>query len=138
MGEATPTLVAEGKALMEAYGALNRNDIAGFVKLFDREVERIEPAEFPMDGTYRGLDAVKANLTRGRESWAEGGCEAEQFIVAGDRVVVLVYVRVRLKHETEWRMGAIADVFTFRDGKVVQMRTFGDRREALEWAGAQV
>ena len=31
-------------------------------------------------------------------------------------------MRVRLKHETEWREGGIADVYTFRNGKAIQMR----------------
>ncbi|MDA1043911.1 MAG: hypothetical protein O3C57_01670 [Verrucomicrobia bacterium] len=50
---------------------------------------------------------------------------------------MLIDVRVRLKHETAWREGRIADVYTFRDGKAVQFRTFGDERQALEWAGVK-
>jgi hypothetical protein len=44
-------------------------------------------------------------------------------------------VRVRLKGETTWREGHVGDVFTFRNGKIVQFRTFFDTREALEYAG---
>ena len=49
---------------------------------------------------------------------------------------MFVYVRVRLKHNTEWHEGRLADVYTFRNGKAIQMRAFADRRQALEWAGA--
>jgi len=49
---------------------------------------------------------------------------------------VFLHVRVRLKDHTEWLDGHIADVFTFRNGKAVQFRTFADERQALEWAGA--
>jgi hypothetical protein len=52
-------------------------------------------------------------------------------------IKVLVYVRVRLKHETEWREGRQADVYTFRNGKAIQMRVFADRQQALEWAGVK-
>ena len=135
MDKPTPSLAAEAEALREGYAALNRNDIPAFVKLFDPEIERIEPADFPAGGTYRGLAAVEAHLSRARETWAEGSCEPERFIVAGNRLVVFVYVRVRLKDETEWRMGRIADVYTFRNGKAIEFRTFGDRGKALEWAG---
>jgi hypothetical protein len=31
----------------------------------------------------------------------------------------------------------LADVFTFRNRKAIQMRTFADRHEALEWAGVK-
>jgi ketosteroid isomerase-like protein len=137
MGKRTPSLAAEANALIEAYAALNRNDIPAFVKVLDPQIERIEPAEFPGGGTYHGLAAVQAHLSHHRGNWAEGSCEQERFIVAGDRIILFLYVRVRLKHETDWREGRIADVFTFRDGKAIQWRTFADSRQALEWAGAQ-
>lgn len=137
------SLEAEVEALREAYGALNRGDIPGMVGVFSPEIVRIEPSGFPGSGTYRGLAAVTAHFEKGRGTWAEGSCEPERFVVvpgAGgdDRVVVLVHVRVRLKTETEWREGRLADVFTFRDGKAVEFRTFGEAREGLEWAGAGV
>lgn len=135
MGEPSPSLSAETEALREAYAALNRNDIPATVKAFDPQVEWIEPAEYPTGGTYRGRAAVEAHFSQSRETWAEGSCEPERFIVAGDRVVVFLDVRVRLKHETEWREGQIADVYTFRNGKAIQVRSFPDRRQALEWAG---
>ena len=137
MEESTPTLAAEIEAIREAYAALNRGDIPAFVSLFDPQIERIEPAEFPQGGTYQGLAAVTAHVAKGRGTWAEGGCEPRRFIVAGDRVIVFVHVRVRLKHETEWREGRIADAFTFRNGKAIQFRTFADERQALEWAGVK-
>ncbi len=135
MGELTPSLATETEALREAYAALNRGDIPAMVKAFDPQIERIEPADFPQSGTYHGLPAVTAHFSNARETWAEGSCEPERFIVSGDKVVVLVSVRVRLKTETEWREGRLADVYTFRNGKAMQWRTFADRRQALEWAG---
>ena len=137
MGELTPALEAETEALREAYAALNRNDIPAMLKAFDPQIERIEPPEWPGGGTYRGLADVEAHISKARETWAEGSCEPEQFIVAGDKIVVFLYVRVRLKDHTEWLEGRLADVFTFRNGKAIQMRTFDDRRQALEWAGVR-
>jgi uncharacterized protein len=135
MGKLTPSLAAETEALREAYAALNRNDIPAMVNAFDPQIEWTEPAEYPGGGTYRGHAGVEAHLSQARETWAEGSCEPERFIVAGDKIVVFVYVRVRLKHETEWREGRLADVYTFCNGKAIQMRSFADRRQALEWAG---
>jgi ketosteroid isomerase-like protein len=135
VGKLEPSLTVETKALREAYTALNRNDIPAFVKVFDPQIEWIEPAEITGGGTYHGLEVVMAHLSQARGSWAEGSCEPERFIVAGDRIILFVYVRVRLEHETEWREGRIADVYTFRNGKAIQKRTFADRRQALEWAG---
>ena len=126
--------------LRAAYAALNRNDIAGFTAAFDPQIERIEFADSPQGGTYRGLESVKAHISKARGTWAEGSCQPERFIIApahpaGDRIIVLVQVRVRLNHETEWREGRTADAFIFRNGKVVLFRTFFDERQAFEWAG---
>lgn len=118
-----------------AYAALNRGDIAGFVASFDPQVERIEPADVPSSGVFHGIDDVTEHVVKGRGNWAEGGCEPERFIDAGDRIVAIVSVHVRLKHETEWRDGQVGDVFTFRNDKVIQFRTFFDVAQALEWAG---
>ena len=137
MNTSTPSSAAETESLREAYAALNCNDIAEFVKNFDPQVEWSEPADFPGGGTYRGLDAVKAHITKSRADWAEGTCEPQRFIAAGDKIVVFDHVHVRLKHETEWREGDIGDVYTFRNGKIIHVRVFPDRRQALEWAGAK-
>jgi ketosteroid isomerase-like protein len=129
-------LSSEAKILEDAYAALNRNDGAGFVKDFDPTVVRIEPDGFPSTGTYHGIEAVTKHVSEGRSTWAEGGCKPERFIVAGDKVVVALHVRVRLKDRTDWIDARIADGFTFRDGKAVGFRTFLKESEALEWAGA--
>jgi ketosteroid isomerase-like protein len=132
MREPTPTLTAEIDAVREAYAALNRGDVPGFVRMFDLGVERVELFS---GRSYRGLAAVTEHVAAGRATWAEGGCEPQRFLVAGDRVVVMVDVRVRLKDEAQWREGRVADVYTFRDGRVIEFRSFGDERQALEWAG---
>ncbi|RYG41829.1 nuclear transport factor 2 family protein [bacterium] len=137
MDELASPLAAEIEALREAYAALNRGDVPAFVSLFDPEVERIEPADFPGGGIYHGLDEVTAHVSKGRGGWAEGGCEPRRFVVSGDRIVATIDVRVRLKHETEWREGRVGDVFTFRKGKAIQFRTFFSEREALDWAGIE-
>jgi glutathione S-transferase len=127
----------EIEVVKETYAAINRNDVPLAVKAFDPQIEWIEPSDFPTPGTYRGHAAVTAHISRGRNTWAEGACELERFIVAGGKIVVFVRARVRLKDHTEWIDGPFADVHTFRYGKVVQVRTFGKRRDALEWAGAK-
>jgi ketosteroid isomerase-like protein len=137
MAELTPSLSAETDALREAYAALNRNDIQAAVKAFDPQIEWTEPAEYPGGGTYHGTAAVKAHLSQSREQWAEGSCEPERLMVAGDKIVVFVRVRVRLNQNTEWVEARLADVYTFRNGKAIQMRAFADRQKALDWAGVK-
>lgn len=130
-------LAAETEALKEVYAALNRNDIPGVLKFFDPEITRIEPAGFPSAGTYCGHAEVRAHLSQGRDTWAEGACTPERFLVAGDKIVVFLHVRVRLKNRQEWMEGRMADVFTFRGGKAVEMRSFAESAQALAWAGVK-
>jgi glutathione S-transferase len=130
-------VITDIDAVKETYAAINRNDIPAAVKAFDPEMEWIEPPDFPTPGTYRGRAAVMAHISKGRNTWAEGGCTLERFIVAGDKIVIFVHARVRLKDQTEWIDGRFADVCTIRNGKVIEMRSFGERQDALAWAGAK-
>lgn len=130
-------MTAETEALEEFFAAINRNDMEAITTHFDPEIVRIEPEGFPTAGTYRGIAEVQEHVTKGRGTWAEGTCEPEKFLVNGDRVVVYLHARVRLKDSTEWVGGRFADGFVFRNGKIIQYRSFGERSDALDWAGIE-
>jgi uncharacterized protein len=134
MTKLTPSLAAETETLRGAYAALNLNDIPAMVNAFDPQIEWTEPANYPGGGTVRGHAAVQAHLSKARATWAEGSCEPERFIAAGDKIVVFLHVRVRLKDRTEWVDARHAAVYTFRNGKAIQMRIIDDLQQALEWA----
>jgi ketosteroid isomerase-like protein len=123
------------EALEQFFAAINRSDMTAITEDFDPEIVRIEPEGFPTAGTYRGVAEVQAHITKGRGTWAEGTCEPERFLVNGDKVVVYLHARVRLKDSTEWTGGRFADGFVFRDGKIIEYLSFADRAQALEWAG---
>jgi len=125
------------EALREAYAAFNRGDIDAAVASLDPQIEWVEPAEFPGGGTYHGREGVKQYLTQSRAAWADVNSEPEQFIAAGERIVVFVHARVRSKESNEWQVVDLADVYTVRNQKIVEMRAFAGRKEALSWAGAQ-
>ena len=125
----------EIEALKEFFAAINRNNMAAITRNFDPEILRIEPEGFPTAGTYRGIAEVQEHVRKGRGTWAEGTCEPEKFLVNGDRVVVYLHAWVRLKDSNEWVGGRFADGFVFRNGRIVQYLSFGERAEALEWAG---
>jgi ketosteroid isomerase-like protein len=122
-------------ALKSAYAAFNRGDIDAAVESFDPQIEWSEPVEFPGGGAYHGRDEVKRYLAQSRAPWAEGSSEPEQFIPSGNRIVVFVHARFRPKGSNEWTDVRLADVYTIRDGNIVQMQAFADRQEALRWAG---
>jgi len=131
------TMSTEIEALHQFFAAINRNDMQAIIKDFDPQIERIEPEGFPTSGTYRSIAEVQEHVAKGRGTWAEGTCEPEEFFTQGDKVVVYLHVRVRLKDSTDWIDGRFADGFVFRAGKIIQYLTFGERRDALQWAGIE-
>ena len=125
------------EALKQFFAAINRKDMDAIVKDFDPDIVRVEPDGFPTAGTYRGIDQVRKHVSAGRGTWAEGSCEPEGFFVKEDKVVVYLYAWVRLKGASDWTGGRFADGFVFREGKITEYLSFGDRSEALNWAGIE-
>jgi ketosteroid isomerase-like protein len=119
------------------FAAINRNDMQAIVADFDPQIVRIEPEGFPTAGTYRGIAEVQAHVKKGRGSWAEGTCDPEGFFENGDKVVVYLHARVRMKDSAKWIDGRFADGFVFRDGKIIEYRSFGERADAMKWAGIE-
>ena len=127
----------EIEILKQFFAAINRNDMPAITQYFDPQIVRIEPEGFPTAGTYRGIAEVQEHVTKGRGTWAEGTCEPEKFLTNGDKVVVYLHVRVRLRDSLDWVEGRFADGFVFRAGKITQYLSFGERRDALKWAGIE-
>lgn len=127
----------ETEAVEQFYAAINRNDMQAIAKDFDPQIVRIEPEGFPTAGTYRGIEEVHEHVERGRGTWAEGTCEPEKVLVNGDKVVVYLHAWVRLKGSTDWVGGRFADGFVFREGKIIHYLSFGERVDALKWAGIE-
>ena len=123
--------------LRQFYASLNRNDVQAAIADMDPGILRIEFEGTPMAGTFRGIPELKAHIVKGRGTWAEGACEPEKFLESGDKVVVYVHVHVRQHDATDWIEGRIADGFEFRNGKIVQFRSFLERLEARKWAGIE-
>lgn len=127
----------EIETVKKVYEALNRNEIRAMLEYFDPQIERVEPEGFPSSGTYRGLAEFEAHCSKARETWAEGSCEPERFIVAQDKVIAFVFVRVRLKNGSDWLEGRLADGFTFKNGKITFFKSFTENQQALAWAGVK-
>ncbi len=127
----------EIEVLKQFFAAINRNDMQGIIKHFDPQIVRIEPEGFPTAGAYHGIAEVQAHVAQGRGTWAEGTCEPEEFLTNADKVVVYLHVLVRLKDSPDWVGGRFADGFVFREGKITQYLSFGERQDALKWAGIE-
>ena len=121
--------------LRDAYAAFNRGDINAAVRILDPDVEWIEPPEFPGGGTYHGVEGAKQYLAQSRASAAQVISEPEQFIPAGNRIIVFVHARVLPKGSNTWQDVWLADLYTFQNGRATSMRAFAHRDDALHWTG---
>ena len=87
------------------------------------------------DGPSHGLNAIRDQFERWESSWEELAETAEEFIDAGDRVVVTALYRGRGQGSGVPIEARFYAVYTLRDGRVVRVDEFTDRAEAFEAAG---
>jgi ketosteroid isomerase-like protein len=87
------------------------------------------------ESSAQGHDAVRASTARWKSEWDHYELIPEEFVDAGDRVVVTVRFRARGRGSGIEIDGRLYDVFTLRDNKIVRMDQFIEQSEALEAVG---
>ena len=114
-----------------AYELYGVGDRAEAEAIFDPDVV-INPSE---EGPSHGLDAIRDNIEHWKDAWQELEVTTEEFIDAGDRVLVMVHHRGRgrgsgIEVDTRFYL-----VYSLRNGKVVRSDEYVDRADALKAAG---
>ena len=93
--------------------------------------------ELGFDPLYRGHEGVRTALRGWLEAWDSIEYRPEELIDAGDNVVAFVSLTARGRTSGAAVTYRHPQVWTVRDGKIVRMRVFGDRGEALRAAGLE-
>jgi ketosteroid isomerase-like protein len=128
---------ARVELLREFYEALNRDDFDSAVKLCDPDVRVWLNPDVVAALPPRGHKEV-ANYLRGWfDSWDTYVARPQEFIEAGEQMVVMVQLRARGKGSRFEIEEEMADVFTLDDGHIVELRLYVDRGVALESAGVE-
>jgi uncharacterized protein len=83
----------------------------------------------------QGHAAVRASLAHWKAEWDDYKVMPEEFVDAGDRVVVTVRLGGRGRGSGVEIEARFYDVYTLSDGKIVRMDQFTERSEALEVVG---
>jgi uncharacterized protein len=129
------------EVVRRGYEALNSGDVNRALELFDPEVE-VHLAQdagtvlgLDFDETYYGVDGFLAFLRRFSEAWREFRWEPQDYIDAGDQVVVFIRMFAVGKESGIEIDQPMAHLCTMRDGKLVRHETFWERRAALKAAG---
>jgi uncharacterized protein len=122
--------------IRQVYSGVNRNDVDAVIRSMDVNIVRNEFEGSPMAASYRGITDMRQHLVIARNTWVEGACEPIDFFAVGNKIIVTVHVKVRLRDNAEWIDERIADAFIIQDGKVMEFHSFADEQKALEWARA--
>jgi ketosteroid isomerase-like protein len=115
----------------EVFAAYERGDLSKAMSYYEPDVA-FNPAEEP---PIHGRDAVIEYLQRWEEPWDDYEAEGEEFIDAGDCVVVTFHAKGRGKASGIEVDARSYQVYKLRNGKLARMDEYTDRREALEAAG---
>jgi len=118
-----------------AYEEWEQGDLGAGVDRYDRHVLFIPLADFPDAGLYLGTEAFRGFMRGWLEPFTNFTISAEEFIEAGDSVVVAAHQRA-----VGQESGAPTDlryfhVWTFRGRLVIRLELFRDRADALEAVG---
>jgi ketosteroid isomerase-like protein len=101
------------------YDAVAAGDVDAVLDLLDPQVEWRAPESLPWGGTFHGHDGVREFFARVIDQPAEFGREVQEYLDAGDRVVVLLRTFGRRKDgDGEFDVLEI-HVWTVRHGKLV-------------------
>jgi ketosteroid isomerase-like protein len=84
---------------------------------------------------YRGLDEIGTATLEWLAAWDSYWMTAEDFIEAGDEIVVLMHAHARAAGSDSVIETPLAGVWAMRNGKVVRVRYYEDRAEALKAVG---
>jgi uncharacterized protein len=115
------------------YEALAARDMEAVLELIDPDVEveihtgRPDLPETPLHGHAGFLE----NLNQLTEVFDEIQVEPEEFVEAGEHLVVVIHTSGRGRSSGITIENRVAHVLTLRDGKAIRFRVYGSKEEAL-------
>jgi ketosteroid isomerase-like protein len=114
--------------------AFNRGDYEAALDALDPEIE-YDLSHFPDGRIYYGREGVQEAFRIWLGTWADYRQEQEEFIDAGDMVIVVVREFGRGKGSGLELVRPTVGVWTLRDAKATQIRFYSSKAEALEAVG---
>ena len=118
--------------LRGAYEAFNEGGVEAILERLAPEFQVRDRESAPDRQTRYGKEGIKQLFDSYMEAFDALRLEPEEFIDAGDQIVVSLQQRVRGKGSGAEVMGRLAHVWTLREGAVLRLRIFKDKESALE------
>ena len=122
------------RAVYAAFSRLARSgEIASYVAThfhFDCEYRPVEEAS-----PIHGHDALGRWIERWLEAWEDAWDEIDEIVASGEMVVAAIRVHGRGRSSGLEISQRLFDVHELRDGRVLRITEYLDRRQAVEAAG---
>jgi ketosteroid isomerase-like protein len=118
--------------LRSAYEAFNERGVEAILERLGPDFQVRDRPTSPDRQTFYGAEGIKHLFDSYMEAFDALRLEPEEFIDAGEQIVVALRQKVRGKGSGAEVVGHIAHIWTMRDGKVLSLRIFGDKDSALE------
>ena len=113
----------------QLYAAFARGDTQAALYTFSADVDFQHPMTttvWPWAGKLRGREQVARFFAGLGEAAEWEHFEPREVIAQGNKVVGTVYERLRLRGNGRLLENEMVNVFTLKDGKIVQMRIYED------------
>jgi uncharacterized protein len=118
--------------LRGAYQAFNEGGVEAILERLGSTFQVRDRESSPDRETRHGREGIKQLFDSYMEAFDALHLEPEEFIDAGDQIVVTLHQWIRGKGSGAEVFGRIAHVWTMREGAVLGLRIFGDKERALE------
>jgi uncharacterized protein len=122
-----------------AWDAWERRDMEAIFALYDRDIVWDQARDqIDLSGVYRGHDGIRRFFREWLEPFESFYAHAEEFIDAGEAVVVRVRQGGRGKQSgAEVEMPRYWQVYRLRDGRAVRIEIYTSQSEALKAVGLE-
>jgi uncharacterized protein len=121
-------------ALKKAFDGFNGGDEEAVAAIYQDDAKWEGPAaeEVPGGGTHEGKDKILEMLGGIQEDWENFQATPDEFIDAGDTVVVLGHVDAKHKESGNELKTPFVHVWRMSDGKAKRVQALVDTHEVLE------
>ncbi|MBE9158608.1 nuclear transport factor 2 family protein [Nodosilinea sp. LEGE 06152] len=115
--------------IRELYRAFRDRDYDAFLSITTPDLEWIQNEGFPGGATYRGAaEVIEGVFKANSNSWAGFAYQIEEFLEAGDFIIVVGRYTGKNTVSGKPLNAAAAHIYDLRDGKVCRFRMFADTK----------
>ncbi len=123
--------------LRGAYEAFNEGGVDAILERLSPDFQVRDRQTSPDRETRYGREGIKQLFDSYMEAFDALRLEPEEFLDAGDQVIVALRQHIRGKGSGAEVVGEIAHVWTVREGSVQRLRIFKDKKTAVETLRAE-